>query len=111
MPSPKLTLKLRILQKQLSSRVTLEQANELRHRTIRMQPNEDVHVISTNLQSMHLATSSRRGLPQGFLATPFNLCIEKYAMPVLGHKHNMECTLAIAMAERLQTHVVTPPRR
>jgi hypothetical protein len=55
---------------------------------------------------MHLASSSVRRLPQGFLATPFNLRIEKYITPVLGHEHNMERALAIAMAERFQIHVV-----
>lgn len=76
-----------------------------------MQPNEDVDMISTDLQSINLATSSRSDLPQGFLTRLFKRRIKKYAMPILGHKHNVECTLAIATAERLQTHVVTPPRR
>ncbi|MDR2707263.1 MAG: hypothetical protein LBB87_00735 [Nitrososphaerota archaeon] len=33
----------------------------------------------------------------------------KYPMPILGHKNNVERTLAIAMAKRLQIHIVTPP--
>ena len=76
-----------------------------------MQPNEDMHVISTDLQSIHLTANSRSSLPQSPLATAFNAKIHKYPMPILRHKHNMERTLPIAMAERLQTHFVKPPRR
>jgi hypothetical protein len=76
-----------------------------------MHSNKNMHMIRTDLQRMHLTTFSKSSLPQRSLATPFNAFIHKYTVPILRHKHNVERTLAIAMAERLQTHIVSPPRR
>jgi hypothetical protein len=103
---PKPALQLRIFSQQPFCRVAFKQPNEIRNRASRMQTDKDMHMISTDLQSMHLAASSRSSLTKSHLATAFNSNIHKYPVPILGHKHNVERTLAIAMAKRLQIHFV-----
>lgn len=103
-PEPK--LQLRILQKQAPRRVAFKQPDKLRNRAARMQTHKDMHMINTHLQSIHLTANPKSSLPKRSLATAFNSQIHKYPVPILRHKHNVERTLAIAMAKRLQIHFV-----
>jgi hypothetical protein len=103
---PKLTFQLRKLLKKTPSRVTFKHPNDPRNRTTRMQTHKDMHMINTDLQSIHLTASSTSSLTKGTLTTAFNPKIHKYPVPILRHKHNVERTLAIAMAKRLQIHFV-----